>query len=224
MDSSKEIAQGGNPEQKGQEIMKLLGLSAFPAGAAPLDSSQPPPSQEQERRRDVVGRRKSRKEKEASRPAMSEVEHRVVQESRLELTRQKRGEEFTPSEETRKFLEGKHLFPLREKSAKFPRARWFCRLTEYHCDNIAKCLEHISEPRYQRLFRARELDMTLSNLPRPSNHHIQSLNILLGKIQEEHGLSDRDIQERNTVASKVHNLLEVSRSHLELQYFGFSTL
>ena len=97
MDSSKEIAQGGNPEQKGQEIMKLLGLSAFPAGAAPLDSSQPPPSQEQERRRDVVGRRKSKKEKEASRPAMSEVEQRVVQESRLELTRQKRGEEFTPS-------------------------------------------------------------------------------------------------------------------------------
>ena len=43
----------------------------------------------------------------------------------------------TPSN-TIPLIPGKFLFPLAQRSTKFPRAKWFCRLCEYHCDNLAK--------------------------------------------------------------------------------------
>ena len=45
-------------------------------------------------------------------------------------------EEYKASQRTVEYLETRHLYPLKSKSAKFPRARWFCRLCEYHCDNL----------------------------------------------------------------------------------------
>jgi ribulose kinase len=47
-------------------------------------------------------------------------------------------EEFIPSDIVVEWLARKHLRLLKKKSAKFPRARWFCDLCEYHCDNLTK--------------------------------------------------------------------------------------
>lgn len=40
-----------------------------------------------------------------------------------------------------------------QKSIKFARAKFFCRLCEYHCDNEAVCERHITEPRHTRLMQ-----------------------------------------------------------------------
>ena len=120
------------------------------------------------------------------------------------------------------FLAGKYIFPLAERSVKFPRARWFCRLTEYHCDNITKCLDHISEPRYQRLARMRELDYTLNHLPSPAPHHIQCLDILLDKIWTENGLSETDMKERQAVAESVDKELAVRLAGCRVSLYGSS--
>ena len=103
-----------------------------------------------------------------------------------------------------------------ERSAKFPRAKWFCRLCEYHCDNLNKCLEHIYEQRHQRLTRQKELDTTLNNLPRPSRHHLESLNRLLAEIERDYGLSSEDMKARQELADSVHSLLEVRTLGTEL--------
>ena len=113
---------------------------------------------------------------------------------------------------------GKYIVPLKEKSAKFPRARWFSQLCEYHCDNLSKCLEHISEPRHQRLYRQKELETTLTNLPRPSRHHLESLNKLLAEIQRDYGLSSDDLKARQDLADSVHSLLEVKK--MIIMYYG----
>ena len=75
----------------------------------------------------------------------------------------------------------RHLHALKSKSAKFPRARWFCRLCEYHCDNLAKCREHYSDTRHSRLARSKEIETTLYHLPRPTKHHIDCLDSLLAR-------------------------------------------
>ena len=117
-------------------------------------------------------------------------------------------------------LPGKFLFPLAQRSTKFPRAKWFCRLCEYHCDNLAKvechrscfahvtiapvqCWEHITEPRHQRLTRTKELDDTLRQLPPPNRNHLDCLNALLVTVEKEQGLSHSDISSRQAVASVV---------------------
>ena len=210
-----------NKEDIENEIKKQLGLSlsALPTGTAALDISQSP-EKEKLKRSDVGGKKKYSKSKhstirvettscEVVRPGEREALDRIKEEAQLELESEKRSRDFKVSEDARKFLAGKYIFPLKEKSAKFPRARWFCRLCEYHCDNLSKCLDHISEPRHQRLTRLRELDTTLTNLPRPSRHHLESLNKLLEDVQRNYGLSTEDIKARQDLADSVHRLLEV---------------
>ena len=209
-----------NKEDIENEIKKQLGLSlsALPTGTAALDISQSP--EKEKLKRSDVGKKKHNKSKhstirvettscEVVRPGEREALDRIKEEAQLELESEKRSRDFKVSEDARKFLAGKYIFPLKEKSAKFPRARWFCRLCEYHCDNLSKCLDHISEPRHQRLTRLRELDTTLTNLPRPSRHHLESLNKLLEDVQRNYGLSTEDIKARQDLADSVHRLLEV---------------
>ena len=71
-------------------------------------------------------------------------------------------EEYKPSPGTVEYLETRHLHPLKSKSAKFPRARWFCRLCEYHCDNLVKCREHYTDTRHSRLARSKEVPLARS--------------------------------------------------------------
>ena len=58
----------------------------------------------------------------------------------------------------------------------------------------------------------RELDVTLTNLPRPTKHHLESLNKLLADVQTNYGLSSDDIRARQDLADSVHRLLEVRRA------------
>ena len=117
---------------------------------------------------------------------------------------------------------GKFLYPLTHKSTKFPRARWFCRLCEYHCDNLAKCLEHIMEPRHQRLTRNKEIDDTLHNLPPPNRNHLDCLNALLCNIETEKGLSHSDISSRQAVASVVQSVLQQHLPGSSVRLYGSS--
>ena len=135
---------------------------------------------------------------------------RLQEEARMEAAhnKQSRDVEFRPSEEVSRFLAARHMFPLSQRSSKFPRAKWFCRLTEYHCDNLATCLDHITEPRYLRMLRNREMDETLVGLPRPSRNHLDCLAAVLANIEREQGLAHSDISSRQAVASVVHNLLQ----------------
>lgn len=79
-------------------------------------------------------------------------------------------EEYKPSPGTVEYLETRHLHPLKSKSAKFPRARWFCRLCEYHCDNLVKCREHYTDTRHSRLARSKEVSI---NAFHRHQHHCQ---------------------------------------------------
>ena len=148
----------------------------------------------------------------------------VHDEAKLEATydKQKRAEEFRPSEEVINYLAIKFLFPLKQKNQKFPRAKWFCRLCEYHCDNIGKCLEHVSEPRHSRLTRNRQLEETLRHLPPPNRNHLDCLNSLLASIERDQGLSSSDISSRQAVASVVHNLLQQHLPGSSVRLFGSS--
>ena len=135
---------------------------------------------------------------------------RLQEEARLEAAhnKQNRDTDYRPAEDVARFLASRHMFPLSQRSTKFPRAKWFCRLTEYHCDNLATCLDHITEPRYLRMLRNREMDESLVSLPRPSRNHLDCLAALLANIEREKGLAHSDISSRQAVASVVHNLLQ----------------
>ncbi len=41
------------------------------------------------------------------------------------------------------FLGRNDVRPLKKKSTKFPKAQFYCRLCDYHCDTLTVCITHI---------------------------------------------------------------------------------
>jgi len=162
-------------------------------------------------------------EKGAS-PKQKEIELLFAQEAAQEsaVNSAETLEEFKPSETVLGFLAGKYLYPLAHKSTKFPRARWFCRLCEYHCDNLAKCREHYLDTRHSRLSRTKEVETTLYHLPRPNRHHLDCLNSLLASVEKEQGLSSSDLNTRQAVAQSVHSLLQDPIPGCTVRLYGSS--
>jgi len=162
-------------------------------------------------------------EKGAS-PKQKEIELLFAQEAAQEsaVNSAETLEEFKPSETVLGFLAGKYLYPLAHKSTKFPRARWFCRLCEYHCDNLAKCREHYLDTRHSRLSRTKEVETTLYHLPRPNRHHLDCLNSLLASVEKEQGLSSSDLNTRQAVAQSLHSLLQDPIPGCTVRLYGSS--
>ena len=95
-----------------------------------------------------------------------------------------------------------------QKSQKFPQALYYCRLCDYHCDSFAICITHIDDVRHNRLIKMQELDTTLFHLPKPSKHHLDSLNQLLHKTEREQGLPARETPGRKAIATRLTGLLQ----------------
>jgi len=159
--------------------------------------------------------------KEEAAPQGKEIELQFSQEAAQEAGGDSQ-EEFKPSEAVLGFLAAKYLYPLAHKSSKFPRARWFCRLCEYHCDNLEKCKEHYVDTRHSRLSRTKEVETTLYHLPRPNRHHLDCLNSLLAIVEKEQGLSTSDLNMRQAVAQSVHSLLQDHIQGCTVRLYGSS--
>ena len=67
-----------------------------------------------------------------------------------------------------------------------------------------------------------EMETTLRNLPRPSSKHLDILDQLLVKIEEEHGLSDKDLSIRKVVTSKIDDLLSSNIPGCSVKLYGSS--
>ena len=55
-----------------------------------------------------------------------------------------------------------------------------------------------------------ELETTLFHLPKPSKHHLDSLNQLLQRVEKERGLPLRETERRRVLAGRVTNMLQQS--------------
>ena len=102
------------------------------------------------------------------------------------------------------------FFFIRQKSQKFPQALYYCRICDYHCDTLTICISHIEDVRHSKLIKMQELETTLFHLPKPSKHHLDSLNQLLQKVEKERGLPLRETERRRVLAGRLTNMLQPS--------------
>ncbi|XP_060553003.1 terminal uridylyltransferase 4-like [Ruditapes philippinarum] len=119
-------------------------------------------------------------------------------------------------------LEKEKIFPLKKKSAKFVNAKYFCRLCEYHCDNIPTCRQHANDKRHRRKKEIMVQDKMLKNLPHPSERHIEALDCLVENIYIIHGLTDKELKYRRTQADLIQDYLREKIPDLSLCLFGSS--
>ena len=114
------------------------------------------------------------------------------------------------------------LYFLFQKSQKFPQAIYYCRICDYHCDNLGICISHIRDLRHSRLIKMQTLETTLFHLPKPGRHHLDSLNQLLIKIEKENGLPAKEIQHRTALAARLTRLFQNSIPGCTVRLYGSS--
>ncbi len=118
-----------------------------------------------------------------------------------------KGREYVPPALVTNYLIRNDVRPLKKRSTKFPKAQYYCRLCDYHCDTLTICISHIKDERHGRLARMQEIETTLYHLPKPSRQHLDYLEGLLQRTQAEEGLSVADVAEREATADAVGVLL-----------------
>jgi len=96
-----------------------------------------------------IGEDEDDDEDDVMEPRKKEGEMLFAQEALKESSLEK-PQEHEYSTSVTDFLGSKYIHLLKKKSVKFPRARWFCRLCEYHCDSLTKCGEHFRDNRHSR--------------------------------------------------------------------------
>ena len=63
----------------------------------------------------------------------------------------------------------------------------------------------ISKAYHDHFFQ--EVEITLFHLPKPTKHHLDTLEQLLSKIEKDFSLSNADLQSRASIAIKLDSIL-----------------
>nr|XP_045624823.1 uncharacterized protein LOC123774531 [Procambarus clarkii] len=126
--------------------------------------------------------------------------------------------DFRPSPEILSELEEQFLFPLKKKSIRFPKAKYFCRLCDYHCDSLVVCRRHISDTRHRKLKESKDVETTLKNVPSATDGHIASIDKLVTSIADKMKVTPDMTKQRQEVVTQLNGLLvnKVEGCHLEM--------
>ncbi|KAK3090095.1 hypothetical protein FSP39_009133 [Pinctada imbricata] len=132
--------------------------------------------------------------------------------------------EDTPAELVRKALEREKIFPLKKKSIRFPRAKYFCRLCDYHMDMVEDCKKHVKDSRHRRRNEVSLINQKLLSMPLPCQKQIRSLDSMVQDLYREHGMTEEDLLHR---AEIVQTLISVIRKEevlndTQLKLYGSS--
>uniref|UniRef100_A0A0P4WEV4 CCHC-type domain-containing protein n=1 Tax=Scylla olivacea TaxID=85551 RepID=A0A0P4WEV4_SCYOL len=130
--------------------------------------------------------------------------------------------EFRPSPEVLAELEEQFLYPLKKKSLRFPKAKYFCRLCDYHCDSLVVCKRHITDTRHRRLKEAKDLETTLKNVPSATDMHVAALDKLITSVSEEMKATQEMISTRSKLVSQLNDLLVAKVKGCRLEMVGSS--
>ncbi|XP_062573267.1 terminal uridylyltransferase 4-like isoform X2 [Saccostrea cucullata] len=130
----------------------------------------------------------------------------------------------TSTEVLHSTLEKEKIFPLKKKSLRFPRARYFCRLCDYHMDAVEDCKKHCRDSRHKRRNEVSKFETKLKSIPCPSASHRAALDQLVERIFTEWGLSEGDVQYREGLTRSLQDKLtkEEQLKDIKLILYGSS--
>ncbi|XP_071539111.1 terminal uridylyltransferase 7-like isoform X2 [Panulirus ornatus] len=142
--------------------------------------------------------------------------------SQVALVSDSESPEFRPSPEVLAELEEQFLFPLKKKSIRFPKAKYFCRLCDYHCDSLLVCRRHISDARHRKLKEAKDVETTLKNVPSATDAHIAAIDKLIKSIAEQIKVTQEKTRQRREVVAELNDLLTAKVEGCRLEVVGSS--
>ncbi|CAH1773302.1 unnamed protein product [Owenia fusiformis] len=130
------------------------------------------------------------------------------------------GKEDQATQEELMDLQEQFIFPLKKKSLKFPKARFFCRICDYHCDTVEISKRHYKDNRHIRLIELKRGDALLKSLPKPCATHIACLDELIDEVYNTQSLGEECVKSRLEYLDALKVYLRQKLPALELEVYG----
>ncbi|KAM9744192.1 terminal uridylyltransferase 7 isoform 1-T1 [Menidia menidia] len=144
----------------------------------------------------------------------------VPEESTLSVKEQRSLREAEMQAERR--LNKEEIYFLRKKHHSSPGALYNCALCDLVLESLSDAYKHIRDKRHKKRVRERqEQDMLTEILP-PGPEHISAVTAALEAVVQEHGMSEQDVERRQSVVSTMQDLLLSIQPEIKFRLYGSS--
>ncbi|XP_012937713.1 terminal uridylyltransferase 4, partial [Aplysia californica] len=126
------------------------------------------------------------------------------------------------SPEFQNLLELHKMHSLKKKNARFPKAKFFCRLCDYHLDTAEDCEKHMKDNRHCRRKEIGEVDAILRLMPAPSEKQVRAISAAVEGVCERHGIDEWEQNTRRHVVSRLEKLVQEKIPEVLLFMYGSS--
>ncbi|XP_017342735.1 terminal uridylyltransferase 4 isoform X4 [Ictalurus punctatus] len=106
------------------------------------------------------------------------------------------------------------------KSPDYPNFQYLCKLCSVHVDNIQGAHKHIKEKRHKKNIMEKQEENELRSLPPPSPAHLRALNSAVMEAAQEHGISEQEFQQRDTVLRSMELIIQRHLPACSLRLYG----
>lgn len=126
------------------------------------------------------------------------------------------------TEEFLKALADNKMHVLKKPSQKFRNARFFCKLCDFHLDQVEDCMKHMKDNRHCRRKEISEVDAVLRIFPSPSESQISALTTAVDNMWTIRAISPEEQKLRQKVVTRLEILLQQHIPDVLLYMYGSS--
>uniref|UniRef100_A0A2R5LKV9 Putative s-m checkpoint control protein cid1 n=1 Tax=Ornithodoros turicata TaxID=34597 RepID=A0A2R5LKV9_9ACAR len=115
-----------------------------------------------------------------------------------------------------------HIQLLKKKSARFPRARFYCQLCHRHLDDQFYVEKHMDHDDHAVRKKVKDMRLEIKNLPYPVDAQTAAITELIEEVAARHSLSAADVEWRKEIVNDLESFLAESIPDVKLVLYGSS--
>ncbi|CAL1538006.1 unnamed protein product [Lymnaea stagnalis] len=119
-------------------------------------------------------------------------------------------------------LEDNKMHVLKKKNQRFPKAKFFCRLCDYHLDQAEDCEKHIKDNRHCRRREINAMDSILKSIPPPSISQLDALSASLDQVYEQQGIDEWEQKSRQEIVNRLESSIQERIPEVLMFMYGSS--
>ncbi|KAK6494342.1 terminal uridylyltransferase 7-like [Huso huso] len=114
------------------------------------------------------------------------------------------------------------IFRLKRHPRNCPNAKYSCKLCDVLIESISSAHKHIKEKWHKKKVKEKREEELLTALLPPSQSQVKAIGAAIGKVVEEHGLSDEDVIKRKDIVTALEKVIKCLLPECSLRLYGSS--